>query len=62
LIVPAPYDTLDGTLTLLKAIMAENPDDRLRELFESMTIVYLLAKRKIEELEDRVEDLEENAQ
>jgi hypothetical protein len=61
LIVLAPYDTLDGTLTLLETIMAENPNDHLRELFELMTIVYLLAKCKIEELEDRVEDLEENA-
>jgi hypothetical protein len=59
LIVPAPYDTLDGTLTLLETIMAENPNDRLQELFESMTIVYLLAKQKIEELEEKVEELEE---
>jgi hypothetical protein len=29
-IVPAPYDTIGGAISLLESIMAENLDDRLR--------------------------------
>lgn len=54
-LIPTPYDTFEGTITLLETMMAENPSDRLRELFESITIVYINAVREIRELRENAE-------
>lgn len=55
--IPSPYNTINGTLALLKSIMAKNPDDRLYELFELITIVNLLAIKEIDRLNKNAQQI-----